>query len=91
MEALGGLDPFARKKRGFSPPVAGWLRGDLAPRMDGLGRRLEAMTGGQLSATRIEAFVAAWRNGLPGLAEQVLQFVILDESLAQLAALAAQD
>ena len=37
MTALGELDPFARKKRGFNPPLDGWLEGDLAPRHDGLG------------------------------------------------------
>jgi len=35
--------------------------------------------------------VAAWRNGRPGFAEQVLQLLLLDESLHQLAALAAAD
>ena len=88
MSALGDLDPFARKKRGFNPPLDGWLEGDLAPRHDGLGGRLERVTGGQLSAARVDAFVGAWRNGRRGLAEQVLQLVLLDESLAQLQALA---
>ncbi len=90
MAALVELDPFARKKRGFNPPLAGWLGGDLAPRQQGLGRRLEELTGGQLRASRADAFAAAWRNGRPGLSEQLLQLVILDESLAQLAALAAE-
>ncbi|MEP7181334.1 MAG: asparagine synthase (glutamine-hydrolyzing) [Betaproteobacteria bacterium] len=89
MTALSDLDPFARKKRGFNPPLAGWLTGDLAPRLPGLGCRLDGATRGQLSAARVDAFVAAWRDRRPGLAEQVLQLVILDESLAQLAALAA--
>jgi asparagine synthase (glutamine-hydrolysing) len=90
MAALAELDPFARKKRGFNPPLAGWLGGDLAPRQEGLGQRLEGGTSGQLSAPRVDAFAAAWRNGRPGLSEQLLQLVILDESLAQLAALAAE-
>jgi len=91
MAALGDLDPFARKKRGFNPPLAGWLEGDLAPRMRGLGGRLAQLSNGLLEATRIDAFVAAWRNGRPGFAEQVLQLLLLDESLHQLAALAAAD
>ncbi len=37
------------------------------------------------------AFVATWRSARPGFAEQVLQLILLDESLTQLAALAAQD
>jgi asparagine synthase (glutamine-hydrolysing) len=84
---LGDLDPFAQKKRGFNPPVAGWLDGDLAPRLAGLGARLDQLTTGLLAAPRVDAFVAAWR-ARPALGEQLLQLLILDESLAQLAALA---
>ncbi|MEO8674151.1 MAG: asparagine synthase (glutamine-hydrolyzing) [Casimicrobiaceae bacterium] len=91
MAALGDLDPFARKKRGFNPPLAGWLEGELAPRMDGLGSRLGRRSEGLLEAERIDAFVAAWRNGRAGFAEQVLQLLLLDESLDQLATLAAAD
>jgi asparagine synthase (glutamine-hydrolysing) len=90
MGALGELDPFARKKRGFNPPLAGWLGGDLAPRMPGIGARLARHTRGLLDARRVDAFVAAWRGGRGGLAEQVLQLVLLDASLAQLAALAEE-
>ena len=90
MAALGDLDPFARKKRGFNPPLAGWLEGDLAPRLPGLGDRLATRSGGMLRAPSIDAFVAAWRGGTKGFAEQVLQLVLLDASLAQLAALAAE-
>jgi asparagine synthase (glutamine-hydrolysing) len=90
MSALGDLDPFARKKRGFNPPLAGWLEGDLAPRLADLGERLSAQTSGQLDAARIDAFVAAWRAGRTGFAEQLLQLVLLEASLAQLSALAAE-
>ena len=38
---------------------------------------------------RVDAFVAKWR-AMPGLAEQVLGLVLLDESLAQIKALAAE-
>jgi len=86
---LADLDPFARKKRGFNPPLGGWLAGALAPRLAGLGERLAAVTSGQLSRRRIDAFVAAWRSGETGFAEQLLQLVILDESLSQLVALSA--
>ena len=90
MAALRDLDPLTRKKRGFNPPLTGWLQGDLAERMPDLGERLATRTSGQLIAERTDAFVAAWRRSRPGAAEQVLQLVLLDESLAQLAALAAQ-
>jgi asparagine synthase (glutamine-hydrolysing) len=53
-----------------------------------LGARLAELTAGQLAAARVDAYVAAWREGRSDLAEQVLELVILDESLAQLAALA---
>jgi asparagine synthase (glutamine-hydrolysing) len=88
---LADREPFTRKKRGFNPPVAGWLHGDLAPRLEGLGERLHARTAGQLAAARVDACVAAWRHGGARLGEQMLQLVILDESLAQLAALAAAE
>jgi asparagine synthase (glutamine-hydrolysing) len=84
-------EPFTRKKRGFNPPVAGWLEGDLAARLPGMGGRLSALTSGQLDAPRVDAYVAAWRAGGARLGEQVLQLVLLDESLAQLAALAIQE
>jgi asparagine synthase (glutamine-hydrolysing) len=86
---LADRDPFARKKRGFNPPLAGWLAGALAPRLMGLGERLATVTSGQLSRRRVDAFVAAWRSGEASLAEQLLQLVILDESLTQLVALSA--
>lgn len=86
---LAELDPFLRKKRGFNPPLAGWIDGDLAPRLDGLGERLSALTSSQLSGPRVDTLVAAWRRGTTSLAEQVLQLIILDESLSQLAQLAA--
>ena len=90
MSALSDLNLFTRKKRGFNPPLAGWLERDLAPRQDGLGTRLEHVTSGQLAAARVDALAAAWRGGRSALAEQLLQLLILDESLAQLAALAAE-
>ncbi len=91
MAALGDLDPFARKKRGFNPPLAGWLEGDLAPRLPGMGARLQHLTDGLIRGARVDAFAAAWRGGRRDFAEQLLQLVLLDASLAQLAALAAED
>ena len=88
MKALGDLDPLARKKRGFNPPLDGWLAGDLAPRLAGIGGRLAHATRGMLSASAVDAFVAAWRGGQKRYAEQVLQLVLLDTSLGQLQALA---
>ena len=84
---LDGLQLFDRKKRGFNPPLARWLRDDLADRFDGLGTRLAAATDGQLSATAIDQLSRTYRNGQESLAEQVLQLIVLDESLRQLIAL----
>ena len=72
------------KKRGFNPPLTQWLNIDLAERYDHIGKRLEDSTQGQLSASGVDAFVALYRNGHKQLAENVLQLLILDESLNQL-------
>ncbi|KJH69054.1 asparagine synthase (glutamine-hydrolyzing) [Chromobacterium violaceum] len=77
-------DFFQRKKRGFNPPLSGWLKTSLAPRFDGLGARLAEASGGQLDAGAVDAFARAYRDGAGHLAEQMLQLLILDESLAQL-------
>jgi asparagine synthase (glutamine-hydrolysing) len=79
-------DFLQRKKRGFNPPLKRWLREELAERFDGVGSRLEKLTGGQLLRTPVDAFVAHYKGGAEHLAEQVLQLLILDESLAQLRA-----
>ena len=77
---------FQQKKKGFNPPLRRWLREDLNSRLSGIGERLQANSGGQLSAPAVEAFVAAYSEN-ESLAEQVLQLLILDESLGQLDAL----
>lgn len=93
-QALAGVCPqadefafFARKKMGFNPPVAGLLQ-SLQGRFAGLPERLAALTGGQLSAAALNEALAQWRSDR-GYGEQLLQLLILDESLQQLAALAA--
>lgn len=85
---LESLGAFARKKRGFNPPLAGWLRGDLAERLPAVADSLARVTGGQLDAQRVRGMIDAYAT-TPALAEQVLSLVILDESLRQLAAEAA--
>lgn len=92
-QALAGLCPqaaefafFSRKKMGFNPPVAGLLA-SLQDRLTGLPERLAVLTKGQLSATALTAAVAQWRSE-KSYGEQLLQLLILDESLAQLRVLA---
>jgi asparagine synthase (glutamine-hydrolysing) len=86
---IADLDHFAKKKRGFNPPVSRWLRDDLASRLPDLGARLAAATSGQLSAANVDAMVTLWHAEGSRLDEQILQLLILDESLRQLTALAA--
>jgi len=82
-------DFFRRKKRGFNPPLRDWLRVKLAERFEGLGNRLQDLTAGQLTAGPVDAFVRHYLDRAEHAAEQVLQLLILDESLCQLRAIRA--
>ena len=84
---LAPLQIFTRKKRGFNPPLDDWLRRDLADRLTSLGARLGALTQQQLSTGAVDELVSHYLQGNDGLAEKVLQLVMLDESLKQLAAM----
>ncbi|MBV8657887.1 MAG: asparagine synthase (glutamine-hydrolyzing) [Burkholderiales bacterium] len=84
MPQLAPLDLFHRKKRGFNPPLKRWLREELAPRLTGLGQRLNRLTDGQLDAQAVDTVTQIYQGGNESLAEQLLQLLILDESLAQL-------
>jgi len=87
------LDPrlapelLRRKKRGFNPPLRDWLRVGLAVRFEGLGARLQRTSAGQLDARAVDRFSRHYLDGAEHAAEQALQLLILDESLAQLSAL----
>lgn len=85
-ERLAPLKLFEIKKRGFNPPLQPWLAHDLKARFTGLGARLGDLTDGQLNAQRVEALVLEYRQR-PALAEQILQLLILDCTLGQLAQL----
>jgi len=73
-----------RKKRGFNPPLVNWLNIDLIDRFDGLGDRLEKNSSGQLSANSCNSLLRHYQAGEHSLAEQILQLLMLDESLYQL-------
>jgi asparagine synthase (glutamine-hydrolysing) len=79
-------DVLRRKKRGFNPPLRDWLRDGLAPRYEGLGARLARSSAGQLDARAVDRFARHYLEGAEHAAEQALQLLILDESLAQLTA-----
>ena len=89
LDARLPADLFERKKRGFNPPLRDWVRKKLADRVAGLGERLQEVTNGQLAAARVDSFLAAYGEGEERFAEQVLQLLVLDESLRQLKAAAA--
>ena len=72
------------KKRGFSPPLAQGLRLKMSARLDGLGERLKALSSGQIDAGRTDQMIQGWRLGCGAQDEQILQLLILDESLRQL-------
>ncbi len=74
------------KKRGFSPPLAQGLRLKMSDRLEGLGGRLESLSSGQIKADRTELLLQGWRLGRGAQDEQILQLLILDESLRQLKA-----
>jgi asparagine synthase (glutamine-hydrolysing) len=85
---LKPLDLFGRKKRGFNPPLRDWLARDLAGRFEGLGSRLADATSRQVDAAAVDRFCASYLHAGDQPGEQLLQLLILDESLAQLRALA---
>ena len=85
---LERLGAFKRKKRGFNPPLDGWLKGDLADRLPIAAQSLARLTGGQLDDGRVQTMIDTYAT-TPALAEQILSLVILDESLRQLEAAAA--
>ena len=88
-QRLASLKLFEIKKRGFNPPLQPWLREDLKSRFHNLGQRLESLTNGQINALRTEQLVDTYQQR-PALAEQILQLLILDATLRQLATLRDQ-
>lgn len=85
--ACTALDLFNQPKRGFNPPIADWLRGDLRERVAGLAAPIEQLTGGQLPRVRSDALIRRFFDGHNGDAEHVLQLLILAVSLRQLNAI----
>lgn len=81
---LSRLQLFERKKRGFNPPLGDWLRADLQGRVEGMGTRLSALTGNLLKKDAVDRLASAYYDGAQHLAEQLLQLLLLDESLRQL-------
>ena len=86
---LGSLRLFERKKRGFNPPLDRFLSNCLAPRFDGLGKRLESFSLGQIDRSAVEAYCGRYIGARDQPSEQLLQLLILDQSLSQLTAAAS--
>ena len=84
---LRPLKIFGLKKRGFNPPLDQWIGNDLSRRFGGLGHRLENATHGQISSTAVDRYCKRFIGAINAPAEQLLQLVMLDESLAQLGAI----
>lgn len=78
---------FNRKKMGFNPPVSSLL-GSLSARFESLPERLAANCQGQLNQAALRLALASWQLN-SRYDEQLLQLLILDESLQQLNSLAA--
>lgn len=72
-----------RPKRGFNPPLHAWLQQDLRGYWQNLAQPLQSLTQGQLSAKAVQQLLDQYQRD-PSYAEQVLQLVILAESLQQL-------
>jgi asparagine synthase (glutamine-hydrolysing) len=75
---------FDAPKRGFNPPLAPWLKGELRRYTDGLGPTLQELTGGQIATAPVDGLVARFAQGETALAEQLLQLILLRVSLTQL-------
>ncbi len=86
LPGLKPLDLLGRKKRGFNPPLTEWLTRDLAARFDGLGARLAEATSRQVDASAVDRYCESYLHAADQPGEQLLQLLILDESLAQLRA-----
>lgn len=83
-------DLFRLKKRGFNPPLDGWLKNSWSGRHHQLGKRLEEASRGLINGGAVDELVTLYMHGEGSLAERLLQLLILDESLAQLIALGAE-
>ena len=72
---------FKIKKRGFNPPLSHWLLNCWKERYEGLGVRLHSRSDGIINPAGVNHIITQYQAGQHKLAEQVLQLLILDESL----------
>jgi asparagine synthase (glutamine-hydrolysing) len=75
---------FKIKKRGFNPPLSHWLLNCWKERYQGLGDRLHTSSNGIMNSAGINHIITQYLGGQNKLAEQVLQLLILDETLQEL-------
>jgi asparagine synthase (glutamine-hydrolysing) len=81
---------FKLKKRGFNPPLDRWLQSSWKMRYRNLGKRLQQASNKFIDGKAVDSFVKLYLDGEYSLAEQILQLLILDESLQQLIDLGAE-
>jgi asparagine synthase (glutamine-hydrolysing) len=72
---------FEIKKRGFNPPLSHWLLNCWKDRYEGLGDRLHNSSNGIINPDGVERIITQYQAGQNKLAEQVLQLLILDQTL----------
>jgi asparagine synthase (glutamine-hydrolysing) len=84
MPQLADLNLFEQKKKGFNPSLSNWLQRDLADRLDPMPMALEKLTDGQIVSRAPAELLRLYRLGNDQYAEQLLQLLFLQISLAQL-------
>lgn len=84
MPQLAAFDLFNAKKKGFNPPLNTWLEKDLTDRLEDMPANLERLTDGQIRGNAAKQLLIYYRRGKKRYAEQVLQLLFLEMSLAQL-------
>ena len=72
-------------KRGFNPPLVDWLTRDLAAHTRALADTLPQLGTGSIRRAGVEQFAAMFVTNPARHAEKMLQLLMLDESLRQLA------
>ncbi len=90
-KTVSALGLESQPKRGFNPPLVAWLTRDLAPQLAQLCATLPERSNGVINVAGVKQFSALFTAAPARLAENMLQLLMLDESLRQLADLDATE